>query len=389
MPPDREDVLNELTGNDQPDTTAADTQQANTIDAPVDSGAEAGKAASDAPAGAKAAEAITPMGGEATKSFLDSITEGAEAARATDVKATPKDSADQSGEKADPKDAEAAAGAADKPNAGASQKTPEQEADELIAEMGVKSPRGQERIKAVFAKSKELEAAVAERTADINEFREMVTSTGMAPQEFAQMLEVGKLIKSNEPAQLKVALQMIDQQRAAIAMQLGEALPGVDLLADFPDLKQKVENMELTPEAAAELAKYKRNERQQQQARQVQQAQQQDMQQFQQTIQQVATTAEAYFDTRKAEADYPAKMKAIHAKFREPGYVDEFVRTYEPKQWFGVFKLMYDSMTVPATSAQHGAQPIRSRPTNAGAPAANPNAPLSDRLMSHLDSMGL
>ncbi len=62
-------------------------------------------------------------------------------------------------------------------------KTPEAEEAELLD--GVKSERGKERIKQVFAERKALEQ-------DITEFRDLVKSTGMSPQEFAQTLEFGR-----------------------------------------------------------------------------------------------------------------------------------------------------------------------------------------------------
>jgi hypothetical protein len=89
-----------------------------------------------------------------------------------------------------------------------------------------------------------------------------------------------------------------------------------------------------------------------------------------QASQQASDTATQYFDTRKHEADYELKMKQIHAKFKDPAYVQEFVSTYEPKQWFGVFKLMYDSIVVPHQPRPDNAQPARVRPTNLGMLAA-------------------
>jgi len=126
--------------------------------------------------------------------------------------------------------------AADKPAADPTQgKTPEQEEAELLE--GVKSERGKERIKAVFAEKKQLEA-------DITEFRELVKSTGMSAQEFATTLEFGRLVNSGDEKNIRVALEMIETQRAALYQKLGVEAPGVDLLAGHDDLKQAVENME-------------------------------------------------------------------------------------------------------------------------------------------------
>lgn len=259
--------------------------------------------------------------------------------------------------------------------------------EEAEALEGVRSERGRERIQATFAKLKEVESTKTQMEADINQFKDMVRSTGMAPQEFVQMMEFGRLMNAGDEASAKQALTLLDQQREALCKRLGIEAPGVDVLADFPDLKQAVDNMEITRERAIEFAKYKRAEQQATQQQQSQQAQQEDMQAFQQSIAGAAQTAEAYFDTRKHEVDYAPKMARIQAYFKDPARMQEFVQTYQPNQWFAQFKFMYDNMNVapqkPAT------QPLRSRPTGMGAPVANPNMPMEDRLLSHIDSLGL
>lgn len=261
-------------------------------------------------------------------------------------------------------------------------KTPEQEADDLIKEMGVKSERGQNRIREVFTKSKEMEAKAQTLETDINEFRTMVQSTGLDPEEFLGMLEVGKLMKSGTAADKRLAFDRISAQRESLARELGIEAPGVDALSDFPDLQKKVDNLEITKETALELAKYKRQERTQQQQQQAQQQSQQDMDAFTQSIQKASDTATQYFMTRKHEADYEPKMKMIHAKFKDPAYMQEFVTTYEPKQWFGLFKMMYDNMVVPAQQRANNDQPARSRAANLGSPAAT-----GDDNQSHMKSI--
>lgn len=264
-------------------------------------------------------------------------------------------------------------------------KTLDQEEAEALA--SVKSERGQERIKATFTKLRETEARAAQHEGDVKEFREMVLSTGANAQEFGQMLEVVRLMKSGNDADKRMALEQIEQQRAMLCKELGIEAPGVDVLADFPELKQAVENMEITPAYAHQLAKVKRQEAQAaQQQRQVQ-ASQQDQQQFLQSVDQVSKVAESYFDTKKAEADYPAKMKMIHEKFKDPVYMQEFVTTYEPKQWFGIFKLMYDGMVVQAPTQPPRQQPIRSGARPAGTPSTSGVQDISSRIMSHIDSL--
>jgi hypothetical protein len=244
--------------------------------------------------------------------------------------------------------------------------------DELEAEAleNVKSGRGKERIKQVFAERRQLEAANQGLEKDITDFKEMVMSTGMQPEEFVRTLEFGRLMNAGDEQSLRLALQMVEEQRETICKHLGIEAPGVDPLSDFPDLRSAVENLEINKTYALQLAKVRRQEHAKQQVQQAQHASQQEMQQYQQSIAQASQTAEAYFKTREHEADYPAKMAQIQARFKDPAFVNEFISTYEPRQWFGVFKLMYDNLAVATPQKALSSQPMRSRPTLSGMPQA-------------------
>lgn len=260
----------------------------------------------------------------------------------------------------------------------AASKTPEAEEAELLE--GVKSERGKERIKQVFAERKALEQ-------DIGQFRELVKSTGMSPQEFAQTLEFGRLINSGDEKNLRVALEMIEGQRSMLYAKLGVEAPGVDLLAGHDDLKAAVDNMEITRERAVELSKYRKADAEKQQRLQAEQQQTAVSQQYEQTVQQAAGSMEAYLDTRKHEVDHPARMKVITEHFKNPANLQQFVATYRPEQWAATVKMMYDNIQVPRSS-NPGPQPIRSRPATLGAPSATAAQPI-DRIAQRMESMGL
>jgi hypothetical protein len=265
------------------------------------------------------------------------------------------------------------------PPAAAAPKTPEQEEAELLE--GVKSDRGRERIRQVFAERKQLEQ-------DINEVRELISSTKMSPDEFAQTLEYGRLINSGDEKDLRVALEIIEGQRSALYQRLGVEAPGVDLLAGHEDLKNAVENLEITKERALELAKYRKADQEKQAAVQQQQQTQQQQAQYQKTVQDAAGAMESYLSTRANEVDHTARMEVIGNHFKNPANLQEFVSKFEPHQWPTAIKLMYDGVVVPKAQAQHSPQPLRSRPANLGAPSAAGATPL-DRIASRLDSMGI
>ena len=257
-------------------------------------------------------------------------------------------------------------------------KAPEAEEAELLD--GVKSERGKERIKQVFAERKQLEQ-------DLNEFRQLVQSTGMTAQDFAQSLEFGRLVNSGDDKNLRVALEMIEGQRAAMYQRLGVEAPGIDLLAGQDDLKRAVDGMEITRDKAVELAKYRKQQAEATQRQQVQLQTQQDQQAFQQTVQQAAGTMDAYLQTRANEVDHMPRMKALTEHFKNPANLQSFVSTYRPEQWAATVKMMYDGIQLPRAAAS-APQPIRARSANLGTPAASAAMPI-DRIAQRMEAMGL
>lgn len=320
-------------------------------------------------------EAVEPTAGEGAAALLDSLSEPDPNAAPVPATTTTEDQKPE--EQGKPETSLEPA----KP------KTLDEEEAEALE--GVKSERGRERIRATFTKLKETEGIKQQLEQDITEFKEMVQSTKMQPEEFAQMLEFGRLLNSGDESSARVALQMLDDQRAAICKQLGIEVPGVDVLADFPELKAAVDNMEMTKDHALALAKYQRKEQQQQRVAQVQHEQQQDMRQYQDAIAQAGKTSEAYFATRKHEVDYAPKLARIQAYFANPDNVKSFIETYQPNQWHAQFKFMYDNMTVAPAQPPKNSQPLRSRSVSHGAPVANSNASPEERIMGHLESLGL
>lgn len=267
---------------------------------------------------------------------------------------------------------------ATKPAEGETPPNAEQEESELLE--GVKSERGRERIKQVFAERKQLEQ-------DITEFRDLVKSTGMTAQEFAQTLEFGRLLNSGDEKNLRVALEMIEGQRSMLYSKLGVEAPGVDLLAGHDDLKAAVDNMEITRDRAVELAKFRKVDAETKARSQAQQTQVQERQVYEKTVKDAAGAMEAYLDTRKNEVDHTARMKVISDHFRNPANLQKFVGTYRPEQWAATVQMMYDNIQVPKAAAP-GPQPIRSRPATLGTPATNAATPI-DRIAQRMDSMGI
>jgi len=81
-------------------------------------------------------------------------------------------------------------------------------------------------------------------------------------------------------------------------------------------------------------------------------------------------------------------MKVITSHFQNPANLQAFITTYQPNQWAATIKMMYDGIVVPPTQQANQPQPIRSRPSQLGAPAAQGATP-ADRLAQRLDNMGI
>lgn len=355
---------------DQDALAGQDTQELDNAGAQVDAGTSDTQSAVDANGGATEAMVVP---GTNTRAFLETLSDtpaaevvnGGEGAAASGIvdPNTVKEDRDAQVESEEKPSVE---GQADTEEAG------------LLE--GVKSERGRERIQSMLSQKKELES-------DIAEFRGMIQSTGMSPDQFAQTLEFGRLVSSGDEKNLRTALGMLDQQRAAIASKLGIEVPGFDPLRDHEDLSEAVEGMEMTREHALELAKLRKQSTETQQRQRAQQLQQVNQQQYQQELQSVGQSMQTFFESRMHEADHKVRWGVVESYFRNRDNVNKFVQTYQPNQWMAAMQMMYDGVQIqrPAVNAP---QPIRSRPVNLGAPNTGAATEI-ERLDSRLQQLGI
>ncbi|HCP79425.1 MAG TPA: hypothetical protein DIU11_17360, partial [Pusillimonas sp.] len=271
-------------------------------------------------------------------------------------------------------------------------KTPEDEAAKQAQEdaellEGVKSERGRERVQKLISERNEVKAKAEELDRSMTEVREVLASAGMDAQQFAQHIEFSRLVNSNNPQDLGVAAQMIEQVRADIYKRLGQDAPGVDVLSDFPDLAQRVNSFELDRNAALEIARYRRQQQQAEQTQRQQMEQQQNSQRETQALQGAMQEVESYLSTRSREADHQARMDVLGKYFKDQNNIQEFVQTYRPDQMAKAIRWMYDNIQVAPSNPSPS--PIRSKPSSLGQPAANPNAAPIEKISGFIDQMGI
>jgi hypothetical protein len=348
------------------------------LQAPADDGADLGGSDSGADTTAQdGAEAADDGAGDEDErqpapsqleSMLDSMTDGSAPADASGQQGKPDDAAKPNGQ--------------EQP---ASNEKPDDDAEFLAS---LKSERSRTRFQELSRRATDAETRYQQMEQEVNALRESITSAGMDGQQFAQTIQFAKLANSQNPADLRVARDMLQQQMQAISLRLGEEIPAIDPLAQFPDLKQSVDDFELSKEKAHELARLRHQQAQQQAAMQAQQQSSQQQAMYQQTVQQASQRMDAYLQSRANEIDHKAKMEALHKHFADPAKMQDFVASFQPQQWEQALRLMYDSIAVTQQPPARTQQPLRARAGVLGQPNVSAASPL-DRLSQHLDSLNL
>ena len=240
-----------------------------------------------------------------------------------------------------------------------------------------------ERVKEVPA----LEQKVTEVTQQLESVRAMVAESGLAQEEFTDLLNMGRMFKSSNPQEMQQTMQLLDGLRADLAIRLGVDAPGVDVLAKFPDLAERVNGMTLSKEDAIEIAKLRNVN----QTVQTTQKSQQEMQEFQQGVQGAAQRMDATLNQRAGQPGHAEKIAHVRAYLSDPARLQSFVTTYQPNQWEAAVLMMYDSFTPQAPAPRiPSVQPLRPGHVASGTRQAS-NRPVSanNAVSSAIESLGL
>lgn len=142
-------------------------------------------------------------------------------------------------------------------------------------------------------------------------WQDVVAKSGLQPEEFATVMGTMSAINNGTMEQKRQAFARIEKFRNDLAAQLGEPVAGSDPLQGHDDLKQMVQDLEITQAHAIELATLRnRSKAQEQSSGQLEQQQrqaaqaQQDQAQAEATLrsltdQLIARDGEAVFNVRK------------------------------------------------------------------------------------------
>jgi hypothetical protein len=238
--------------------------------------------------------------------------------------------------------------------------------DDLAMPEGLQ-PKAQERFQRMADTIKTTAAERDEARGQVNYVRETFQKNGIKQEQFEQAASViGMLNQGNYQG----ALQVLDEQRRQIALLTGQSLPGVDALSDHPDLRQAVDQMQVTESVAMELARNRtaqaHQQQQQAQAQQAQQAQQAERQQVDTALNDVDALCKQLAAT---DIDFPAieaqLLPAAQALFG----------SLPPNQWKNAVQAQYSLLKRTASMARGSNLSTGGavlRPTGQAAPGTAP-----------------
>lgn len=217
--------------------------------------------------------------------------------------------------------------------------------DDIYSEPAGLKPKAQERFRGLVEDNKSKTEQLDKAEFALKEIHKTVSESNMSPEEFGYLIDYGRMAVSKKPEELEYALQTAQNEIIRISQLLGKEVPGVDLLADQPELQKRVDDYELSREDALRIAK---SERELASYKQVQ-TQQRDQQQVatkQQDVQQQS------LDQVRA---YMGKMKSTDINFsaKEARLVEQAAKVrqnYPPEQWPTIIQDLYETMSIDSSA---------------------------------------
>ncbi len=200
----------------------------------------------------------------------------------------------------------------------------------------------------------------------LTEYHQIIQETQASPDQVDAMFGYIEMVNKGD---LENAFRILETERNELARRLGKPAPGVDLLEGFDDLKADVQNMQMTPERAAEIARYRRQQSEQQAHAQRQGQEQAQQQAFEQARDTAMNEIAEWMQGLKAnDIDFAAKDKLLAPK------IGEILTDLDPKHWLRQLRLYYDSLQVQQPRPVREAQPLR--PGSGGGGKAAPRSML-------------
>lgn len=241
--------------------------------------------------------------------------------------------------------------------------------DELTPPEGL-NDSARDRFQKLAQRARNHEREATEFKGQYEQLTSVIRDAGATPDDMQAFLSFTAARKAGN---LDAALDILDAQRKDIAIASGRAVPGVDLLALHPDLKERVATFNLAQDTAEEIARARE---------QVTQAQSQEAQR-QQLAQQQAQTAQQQQATQAAQHKAAQEVGQLEAQWRasDPDFaikepmlreqVTHIASTFPPEQWAQQIRWGYETIGKLAASAAPAAK--TPAPLTGASTTANPN----------------
>jgi hypothetical protein len=228
------------------------------------------------------------------------------------------------------------------------------------------------------ARMESLVGSVKSTTAERDKYRSerdeligAIRDTGADVDTVGRTFEVLRQMHSKSPEERRQASKWLRSAADKLAEEIGDVVPGTDVLSKYPDLKQRVEAGDITAELAAELAAG-RNAKAAGEARSLQDRQTtEQQQQHQAAVTAGATALNALEAQLKADPDYERKKAIIL-----PGLL-AVRETVHPSKWAAMFRAQYEKVVLPkAANGALPAEPLRGRQPAGGGGERQPGSAL-------------
>lgn len=243
----------------------------------------------------------------------------------------------------------------------------------------VKSERGKERLSKLLAEGRQ-------NSETLQAMQRTINSAGLDKESFSNLMEISRLVSSNDPQEIERGLKAFEDVRTRMYQSLGREAPGVDLLAQYPDLAQKVNGMTMSREDALQIVQARQVQAAEKERYAAQKAQQQELSRIQSFGQQVQQT----FAARSKEADFDARIEVLKKHFSRPGVVQQFVASNPPENWASALMWMYDNVSMPTAQSTSNPAPItQNRARSAGIRVSNIKGGSVDSIEERMRELGL
>jgi hypothetical protein len=242
---------------------------------------------------------------------------------------------------------------------------PAEPADDLAMPEGL-SPKGQERFQKLANTVKEYEGQLDTAKRQIEYVQTTFQSHGIRQEQFEQAANLIGLFNKGDHEAYRSALL---QELAQVDLLTGKQSSAPDALANFPDLREAVDGMQITQANALEIARARSQQQQQQVAQQRTQQTQQAQQQEQQAVT-AGTRAVDDFCRRMQGSDMD--YAAIEAQLLPE--IPGLCSGVPPSNWAKVVEANYRMIKKAAGSARASAPAAGSvlRPTGTASPQQAP-----------------